>query len=1111
MTTFSRRSILIPLLVSMICALHNSNAQMVIPHAAGGSTGVHMVSPSTVRELQQPRFEHGTIPQINPPSIDLEYAKKQPFLRPSSALVVPVEDQFEATVTSTAPGIDQSFSGFSYTNWYPPDATIAAGLDHIVVLVNSSWAVRSKSGNLLYETTLDEWFSALDPPGSPFDPWVIYDVHRERWVFIATAKDSSSQESVYLLSVSATSDPMGSWYIYSLDATLDGSAPTSNLADYPKLGYDDVGGLYVTSNQFDFPSGQFQYTKIRVLRKDELYSGSSEITWYDFWDLKNQSGSKVASLQPVQTLDHEGTEWLLNNVDSGSGDAMTLWSVAQPTSETPQLVRQGALVVGEYTAPPDAQQAGGVELIDTGDCRLLHAVLRNGHIYTCFHHKYDWGSGDVSAIRFVELDAPTRSLVGNTTWGADGYYYYYPTIVADKRANVYATFSRSSGDEYAGTRITGWRLTEKTPGPSISAKSGEAYYLRKDGSDRNRWGDYAGAALDPTTDGGWVYAQYASTGNKWGTWISGLSFLDPADDLYEENDVQASAYDPGYDWEGDWLSSVAGKAIKADEDWYSLDIGPENDLRFSMDCRFDHSLGDIDVALVDSAGQEVARSNSVTDDEHVDTTVPSAGRYFVRVYYENRGNTYDLRWTDSHCVDGDGDGVCSQSDCDDDDPNNWNSCSTCQDTDGDGYFAACDAYSTIPGPDCSDDNSTVYPGAEQICDRINNNCDDSIYPDPPRDEEDLDGDGYAPCEGDCDDDTSKCGSSCGPQYLTEIDCSDGYDNDCDDKVDAEDADCSSSGYTVSGRTLYYRDGNGEPAEPEKPVAGATIRFYDPDDGSIVDEETTDESGTYSYDATTAPICSHGYKKGDISHVSAYDASLTARYAVQEISLTTLQQLAADTSGNGQITAYDASLIAQLAVKKISKFPQADKQSPPSDWAFRYDDDGNGVYDEDRCYDIAQDETNQDYLSVLFGDVSGNWNVGKDVPDPRIGDASAWRYSRSKRHAAHGSSTGSVNVITRVPLATEGGISSVDIRIIFGAEAQPDSMTVRVKGAAARIAGHYDPIGRVLRIAIYGTDPFGANAELLVETEGVLPEKLLASSDEGPWRRLRTMPSRIQRY
>jgi len=80
------------------------------------------------------------------------------------------------------------------------------------------------------------------------------------------------------------------------------------------------------------------------------------------------------------------------------------------------------------------------------------------------------------------------------------------------------------------------------------------------------------------------------------------------------------------------------------------------------------------------------------------------------------------------CTDGDGDLVCLDQDCDDADPNNWVSCSTCADADGDTAFAGCDAYGGIDGPDCDDTDADVYPGALEVCDGVNNDCDNPSWP-----------------------------------------------------------------------------------------------------------------------------------------------------------------------------------------------------------------------------------------------------------------------------------------------------------------------------------------------------------------------------------------------
>ena len=99
------------------------------------------------------------------------------------------------------------------------------------------------------------------------------------------------------------------------------------------------------------------------------------------------------------------------------------------------------------------------------------------------------------------------------------------------------------------------------------------------------------------------------------------------------------------------------------------------------------------------------------------------------------------------------------------------------DSDGDGYSPA--------DGDCDDGDAGVSPGAEESCDGIeDNNCDGQ--PDPL--ELDGDGDDVSTCEGDCDDTDPMV-----YPYAPEI-CDGVPDNDCDGLEDPRDLDGDGDGY-----------------------------------------------------------------------------------------------------------------------------------------------------------------------------------------------------------------------------------------------------------------------------------------------------------------------------
>ena len=150
-----------------------------------------------------------------------------------------------------------------------------------------------------------------------------------------------------------------------------------------------------------------------------------------------------------------------------------------------------------------------------------------------------------------------------------------------------------------------------------------------------------------------------------------------------------------------------------------------------------------------------------------------------------------LRWTvpgagstvDCWDLDGDlwADEACGGTDCDDSDPDIFPGApelcdgvdSDCDGTVPDDEFIDEDGDGSPLCDDCEDTDPLVHPGADELCNRYDDDCDGVV----PVDERDLDYDGWMECEGDCDD-TDPLVS---PGYIEIPD--NGKDDDCDGRID----------------------------------------------------------------------------------------------------------------------------------------------------------------------------------------------------------------------------------------------------------------------------------------------------------------------------------------
>ena len=218
-------------------------------------------------------------------------------------------------------------------------------------------------------------------------------------------------------------------------------------------------------------------------------------------------------------------------------------------------------------------------------------------------------------------------------------------------------------------------------------------------------------------------------------------------------------------------------------------------------------------------------------------------------------------------------------------------------------------------------------------------------------------------------------------------------------------------YSVSGRVNYYGSG--------QPVPDATVLLT----GPASDAAVTDISGAFAFPSLSPGTWAFGPRKsGDVGlAISSVDAVYVLQAAVGARTAGQIERTACDVSGNGTLTSLDASLILQYTVNSITHFPVAGADAA---WTF-FPVPAPGpnqqvtrpalslgiylpgvvVYDP-----LAASVTNQNFLAVVFGDCTGNWQPAAAL---RTGASTA------RRVRMGGARRGGGHRDLRVPVYVEG--------------------------------------------------------------------------------------------
>lgn len=447
----------------------------------------------------------------------------QEMIEKNRNIVAPVESNgpnlFKDEGTEDAITLKYNWQGPNQNGWAPADVDIAAGPLHIMVVTNEQFHIYSRTAahTLLLTNTFQNFF----PGGAGlniFDPKVIYDPWAGRWIFMALSR--SGTQSYYWVAVSQTSNPTGSWWVWKLYAHFNGGTSTTNWADYPGLGFTSgtlsTGAVVITSNQYN-QSGAFQYAKVRLLKRSQLYVGGG-VTWYDFWNKNNADASKVFTWKPAQNWwSGNGANVFLLNTKAGGWDKVSKWQITNPTAATPTIALEHTVSVTAYQPPPDAPMLGG-GTVDAFDCRTQDVVYSNNSLFTSYPDLHNWGAGNNCVLVYLEIIESTGAVNENASLGSSGFWYIFPDVAPQYRApfntdSVGFSFSRAGSTIYPEARVTSYSGTTFTGSVLVEAGQGNM------GGGNKRFGDYNGIAIDPKQNGHFWSAGDRGRSTSWGTGV----------------------------------------------------------------------------------------------------------------------------------------------------------------------------------------------------------------------------------------------------------------------------------------------------------------------------------------------------------------------------------------------------------------------------------------------------------------------------------------------------------------------------------------------------------------------------------------------------------------
>ena len=415
-----------------------------------------------------------------------------------------------ATLLSGAPGL-QASAGYpgvtsAATGLEPPDPWIAVGPSHVVQASNDGIRVSDRSGHLIADYYLWDFFG--EPAGTRYDgdPRVVWDPWAGRWLATEFSADCSTGR--VNLAVSRTSDPTGVW-----DLWFDSFSGL--LPDYPGLGYSSERVAF-SYNLFalDASCGVSTYVGAGLLVADSAsLLALKPATW------ASPTNPAVFAIRPAMNITNQPGVYAVAEGPSGEVEYQRIWGaiVAPYFDQTDLSAAHNETPLPPFVMPPAPVQPGSPATVAAAvDERPTDAIFTaDGLWFVSTTGCYPAGDPVLRAcVRVTGLAGPQDFTVS-----APGLSTFMGGIGASGDGTVHIVYSQSGPSQPISTYATYHRRSDPASAIHQPAllRAGEATYTG------TRWGDYVGVSPDPTDPSAvWEANQYPDATGGWSTWVARL-------------------------------------------------------------------------------------------------------------------------------------------------------------------------------------------------------------------------------------------------------------------------------------------------------------------------------------------------------------------------------------------------------------------------------------------------------------------------------------------------------------------------------------------------------------------------------------------------------------